>query len=203
MDSSEEIVKGQSHLRAVGRFFWELLKAFLIAMVIIVPIRYFLVQPFFVRGASMEPTFDDGEYLVIDQLSYRWREPARGEVIVFKFPLQPSQFFIKRIVGLPGEHIQIHDSQIIVENEEHPEGVLLDEAEYLPGTVRTGGQVDTQLGADEYFVLGDNRPASSDSRSWGVLDKNEIVGRVWVRAWPVDRLGIFHVNVPGFLALPI
>lgn len=187
--------------RAVIKFFWEILKAFLIAMAIIIPIRYFLVQPFFVRGASMEPTFEDGEYLVIDQLSYRFREPRRGEVIVFRYPQQPSQFFIKRIIGLPGEHIAIKDNQIIVQNNQYPQGVVIDESKYLSATVRTGGNIDQQLGDDEYFVLGDNRPASSDSRTWGTLPTYDIVGRVWVRAFPFTRLSLFAPDPPGFLGV--
>ena len=137
------------------------------------------------------------------QLSYRWREPQRGEVIVFRFPLQPSQFFIKRVVGLPGERVRIVDGQVIIQSEEYPQGVVLDEADYLSETSRTGGQTDLQLGAGEYFVLGDNRPASSDSRSWGALDETEVIGRVWIRAWPVGRFGVFDFEVPGFLALPL
>ncbi|MBI3420679.1 MAG: signal peptidase I, partial [Candidatus Sungbacteria bacterium] len=169
--------------RGVGSFFWELLKAFLIAVVIIVPIRYFLVQPFFVRGASMEPTFDDGQYLVIDQLSYRFREPQRGEVIVFRYPNQPSQFFIKRIIGLPGETVHIENGQVLIQNSHHPDGVILNEVPYLPADIRTGGQETVTLAEHEYFVLGDNRPSSSDSRSWGPLPAGGIIGRVWVRAF--------------------
>lgn len=187
--------------RSVGRFFWELVKAFLIAMVIIIPIRYFLIQPFFVRGASMEPTFDDGQYLIIDQLSYRFREPARGEVVVFRYPNNPAQFFIKRIVGLPGETVKIENSQLVVQNKQHPQGVVLDESGYLPSEVRTGGQLTFTLSESEYFVLGDNRPASSDSRSWGQLPRHDIVGRVWVRAFPFDQLTVFSSQRAGFLGI--
>ena len=187
--------------RGVGSFFWELLKAFLIAIVIIVPIRYFLVQPFFVRGASMEPTFDDGEYLVIDQLSYRFRQPQRGEVIVFRYPNQPSQFFIKRIIGLPGETVRVENGQVVIENSQHPEGVILNEVPYLPSGVRTGGQERLMLSQNEYFMLGDNRPSSSDSRSWGPLTSDEIIGRVWIRAFPFDQLTVFSPANAGFLGL--
>jgi signal peptidase I len=185
----------------VGRFFWELIKVFLLAMAIIVPIRYFLVQPFFVRGASMEPNFYDGEYLVIDELSYYLREVRRGEVIVFRFPDNKSQFFIKRVVGLPGETMRISDGGVVVESEDFPQGVLLDESQYLPEDVRTGGKVTIELGEEEFFVLGDNRTASSDSRSWGVLKENEIVGRAWIRAFPFSRLGIIDFVRPGFVSL--
>lgn len=182
-------------------FFWELLKVFLISMAIIIPIRYFLVQPFFVRGASMEPSFQDGEYLVIDQLSYRLREPERGEVVVFRFPLRPSQFFIKRIVGLPGETVIVRDGQVVIQNQEHPSGVILDESLYLDEVMRTGGNVTVQLKAREYFVLGDNRAASSDSRSWGMLPEEDLVGRAWIRAFPFDAIALFSYERPGFVSL--
>lgn len=182
-------------------FFWELIKVFVVAMVIILPIRYFLVQPFFVRGASMEQNFLDGEYLVIDELSYRLREPKRGEVIVFHFPDNPSQFFIKRIIGLPHETVKIDNGQVLILNEIHPQGVVLDESSYLPPGVRTGGSMTSTLGTDDYFVLGDNRAASSDSRVWGLVRRSAIVGRAWVRAFPVDRVGLIPEERPGFLGL--
>ncbi len=187
---------------ALGSFFWELLKAFILAMVIIVPIRYFLVQPFFVRGASMEPNFHDGEYLVVDQLSYRFREPKRGEVVVFRYPQDHSQFFIKRIVGLPGEDVRVSEGHISVRSAAYPSGVEFDEAGYLADGIRTGGQMDVHLGSDEYFVLGDNRPASSDSRSWGAVSRDEIIGRTWIRAWPLDRILLFYPQTPRFIATP-
>lgn len=196
-----DIEQDRSVFTAMGRFFWELIKVFLIAMAIIVPIRYFLVQPFFVRGASMEPNFEDGEYLIIDQLSYRFREPVRGEVIVFRYPNQPSQFFIKRIIGLPGERVHIENGQVTITNATHPRGVLLDETPYLEPEVRTGGNIDFQLGSDEYVVLGDNRAASSDSRSWGVLQRDKIVGRAWIRAFPFYRWDVFSVERAGFIGL--
>lgn len=188
-----------SAVRAIGSFFWELIKVFLVAIVIIVPIRYFLIQPFFVRGASMEPNFEDGEYLIIDELSYHFREPRRGEVIVFRYPQNQSQFFIKRIIGLPGDTVSIQGGQVQVQNEQYKQPVFLDESPYLDGSVRTGGQVTYQLGDEEYFVLGDNRPASSDSRNWGKLDKELIIGRAWVRAFPFNRLGLFEPQRPGFI----
>ncbi len=148
----------------------------------------------------MEPTFEDGEYLVVDQLSYRFREPARGEVIVFRYPNRPSQFFIKRIVGLPNERVVVAQGQVVVYSASHPQGVALDESPYLLSDIRTGGQVDTQLGPSDYFVLGDNRAVSSDSRSWGVLPAVDIIGRVWLRAWPADRLAAFTFPHPGLVA---
>jgi signal peptidase I len=159
-------------------FLFETLKIVIIALVIVVPIRYFIFQPFFVKGASMEPNFDDGQYLIIDELSYHFREPQRGEVIVFKYPYNPSQRYIKRIIGLPGETIEIKDGQVLIN------GQILDESNYLPEGTVTSGLIKTNLGEKEYFVLGDNRLASSDSRRWGVLPRENIIGRVYLRAWP-------------------
>jgi signal peptidase I len=190
-----------SAVAAIGSFFWELIKVFLIAVIIIVPIRHFVVQPFYVRGASMEPNFFDGEYLVIDELSYQWRTPERGEVIVFRFPNNPSQFFIKRVIGLPGDRVIVRDGQVAIQNERYQQEVVLDESVYLPQGTRTGGQLVTQLGNDEFFVLGDNRAASSDSRSWGTLPRDDIIGRAWIRAFPFDRLGVFSLERPGFVGL--
>lgn len=186
-------------LAGIGAFFWELVKVFLLAMAIIVPIRYFLVQPFFVRGASMEPNFLDGEYLVVDELSYRLREPRRGEVIVFQFPNNPSQFFIKRIIALPGETVTIDKSQVTISSERYQNGVVLDEAQYLPTDIQTHGSLTVTLGDNEYFVLGDNRAASSDSRTWGALGADDIIGRAWIRAFPVERFGVMEFPRPGFL----
>jgi signal peptidase I len=198
---SNELEKPTSPFVVVARFFWELIKVFLLAMAIIVPIRYFLVQPFFVRGASMEPNFQDGEYLVVDEISYRMRDPRRGEVIVFQFPRNPSQYYIKRIVGLPGETVVVDDGQVKIQNDVYAQGVLLDESQYLLDSVRTGGTVSIVLGEEEYFVLGDNRPASSDSRSWGVLGKDGIVGRAWIRAFPFDNLGLIPLERPGYIGI--
>lgn len=186
-------------LGSVGSFFWELIKVFLLAIVIIVPIRYFLVQPFFVRGASMEPNYFDEEYLVIDELSYRWRGPQRGEVVVFRYPKDPSQYFIKRIVGLPGERVEISQGQVFIYNQQYTSGVKLDESAYLPALTRTGKTISLPLGSDEYFVLGDNRAASSDSREWGSLPGSAIIGRVWIRAFPLSRWNVFSYQAPGFL----
>lgn len=197
--NTDTFARGPSTVRAIGLFGWELLKIFLLAMAIIIPVRYFLVQPFFVRGASMEPAFVDGEYLVIDELSYRFREPERGEIIVFRYPEQPTQFFIKRVVGLPGETVRIDGGQVVIINKEYPQGAVLNEQTYLEAGLRTGGKVTTELEADEFFVLGDNRPASSDSRSWGVLPRDDIVGRVWIRAYPVDRWGFIAPRQIGFV----
>ncbi len=178
-------------MRKIILFIWEIVKIVSISLAIIIPVRYFLIQPFFVRGASMTPNFDNGQYLVVDEISYRLGEPQRGEVVVFRYPLDPSQYYIKRIVGLPGETVEIRDGQVIIYNQAEPQGKILDESNYLVAGVITWGKTKIELGSDEYFVLGDNRSASSDSRQWGILNKENIIGRVWLRAWPFDQLTVF------------
>lgn len=172
-------------------FVWEVAKIILISLLIVVPIRYFIFQPFFVRGASMEPNFDNGEYLIIDEISKRFQDFERGEVVVFKFPNDPSQYYIKRIIGLPGETIEIKDGYVYIYNKESPVGFKIDENKYLPASfIITSGNLKMKLDGREYFVLGDNRHASSDSRRWGVLPEKYVIGRVFLRAWPIDEFGI-------------
>ncbi len=178
-------------MKSVFKFIWEVVKIVAVTLAIIVPVRYFLIQPFFVKGASMEPNFDDGQYLVVDELSYRLGQPQRGDVIVFRYPADTSQFFIKRLIGLPSETVEISNGQIKIYNAEHPLGFILDENNYLPPTIDTSGEVKEKIGPDEYFVLGDNREASFDSRRWGLLPRADITGRVWLRAWPPQSFHIF------------
>lgn len=172
-------------------FIWEIVKIVVISLAIIIPIRYYLIQPFFVRGASMEPNFTNAQYLLINEISYRFEEPTRGEVIVFKYPLDTSQYYIKRIIGLPGETVEIKENQIIIYNPDSSQGMILEESAYLPKKTITWGNIRIELGEDEYFVLGDNRQASSDSRQWGVLPRQDIIGRVWLRAWPLNEMEVF------------
>ena len=175
---------------AVASFVLEVVQIVLISSAIIVPIRYFLVQPFYVKGASMEPNFYDHEYLIIDELSLRLREPVRGEIVVFRYPRDPSQYFIKRGVGLPGETIEVTGGNVMVYNTEHPNGLVLEEA-YLEES--TTGKVRVTLGDDEYYVFGDNRDSSLDSRSFGSVHTDNIIGRVWVRGLPFSRIGTFDL----------
>jgi len=169
---------------------WDITKVVITSILIVLPIRYFIVQPFIVRGASMEPNFENGDYLIIDEISYRFNKPQRGDVIVFKYPNNPKQYYIKRIIGLPGEIIAISDEKIIIKNKENPEGFVLKE-DYLSG-IATNGNVSATLGFDEYYVLGDNRGASSDSRMWGSLKEEFIVGKALLRAFPFDKAEILR-----------
>ncbi|MDD3711092.1 MAG: signal peptidase I [Patescibacteria group bacterium] len=181
--------------------FFELLKVVVISLIIILPIRYFIIQPFYVKGASMEPTFHDHEYLIIDEISYRFNKPQRGEVIVFRYPQNPQEYFIKRVVALPGEIIKMIDGEIFIYNSDNPTGFKLDEGFYLSDSVKTYSLVDEliSLGEDEYFVLGDNRYASKDSRTFGPLKDSFITGKVLFRGWPFSRLTLFkYSNIYNF-----
>ena len=173
-------------------FIWEIAKIIIISLAIIIPVRYFLIQPFFVRGASMEPSFEDSDYLVIDEISYRFDNPKRGEVIVFHPPHALSQFFLKRIIGLPGEEVFIKDGGVIIKNKEFLDGKILDESSYLEPGLLTSGNLDVKLGVNEYFVMGDNRLHSSDSRSWGPVSRDLFIGRVLLRAFPFNKLDILE-----------
>ena len=173
-------------MRTIFSFVLDVVKIVVIALVVVIPIRYFLFQPFFVRGQSMEPNFENGDYLIVDELSYRLREPQRGEVIVFKYPGNLSQRYIKRIIGLPGETIDIKEGEIVISSQ--GKKYVLDESRYLPPDFKTLGTDLITLGQDEYFVLGDNRLFSSDSRRWGPLPREDIIGRVFLRILPFAAL---------------
>lgn len=170
--------------------FKEILKFALIAIIIVVPIRLFIAQPFIVSGASMEPNFNNGQYLIVDQLSYRFNSPRRGDIIIFRFPKDPSKFFIKRIIGLPGESVEIQNKTITIRDENNPGGLVLSEP-YLEASNVRSDFLTISLKDDEYFVLGDNRKASSDSRIWGTLNEELIVGRALIRLFPINTIEIF------------
>lgn len=188
----------KSTLKATALFFWEVAKVIIVSLAIIIPIRYFLIQPFFVKGASMEPNFKDGEYLIINEFVYRLHSPKRGDVVVLRYPSDPSQYYIKRIVGLPGETVEIKNGEVFVYSEYYPDGVKLDESKYLKG-VDTPGDLKKVLKNEEYFVLGDNRSASSDSRNWGPLPDEFIIGRAWIRAFPFTEAAVFKTPQYGYL----
>jgi len=178
-----------STVQKIVQFVWDLLKVVTISLAIIIPVRYFLIQPFYVKGASMEPSFYDHEYLIVDEISYRFTEPERGDIIVFRYPKVPSQYFIKRVVGLPGEKVEIKDNQVYIYPKDGKK-FILDEKKYL-GDIQTSGNNTWTLGPDEYYVLGDNRGESLDSRSFGPVFKDLVIGRVWLRGLPVCRAKVF------------
>jgi signal peptidase I len=175
----------------------EVIQFSIIAVLIVVPIRMFVAQPFIVSGDSMFDTFESGQYIIIDQVSYYLNDPQRGEVIVFRYPRDPSKFFIKRIIGIPGDTITIEDTRVTITNEENPDGIELDEP-YITG-MEPGPFLEETLGDREYFVMGDNRNQSSDSRSWGVLQEERIIGRAYLRLFPPTTIGY----LPGRVADPV
>lgn len=180
-------------LAVAGLFFLELVRVALMAGLTIGLIRYFLFKPFYVKGQSMEPNFTEHDYLIIDELTYRFRPPERGEVVVFRAPTVQKDYYLKRIVGLPGERIKVDDNRVIVFNSVHPQGMVMQE-DYL--TEPTAGSVTVTLGPDQYFVLGDNREASFDSRRFGPINRSAIIGRTWLRGWPPTKIQLF--NSPAY-----
>jgi len=172
-------------------FFRELVEFAIIAVVIVIPFRIFVAQPFVVNGASMDPTFKNGQYLIVDQLTYRFTPPERGSVLIFKYPKDTSKYFIKRVVGLPGETVSIKDGVVSIKNSTHPEGFILDEPYIVHSKTDSFQMV---LDNNEYFVLGDNRAGSADSRIWGPMPSEDIIGRPLIRLFPLSSAGI----LPGY-----
>jgi len=186
-------------IRSFFGFTFELVKVVVISLAIIIPIRYFLIQPFYVKGASMEPNFYDHEYLIIDEISYRFSEPERGDIVVFRYPRNPQEYFIKRIIALPGEQIQVKEGVVYIYNKDNPNGIELSES-YLSPNVKTYSVNESviSLTNDEYYILGDNRNSSKDSRSFGPVNESFIIGRVWLRGWPFDRIDLFKAPAYQF-----
>lgn len=178
----------KKNIKKVLVFLVEIVKIAVIAAVIVIPIRYYLFQPFFVRGQSMDPNFENGDYLIIDEITYRFKGPERGEVVVFKYPYDTSQRFIKRIIGLPGETVEIKEGKITIYN--NFGFVSLDESGYIEDF--TEGDLKIKLSNNEYFVMGDNRNSSYDSRRFGPITNDYIIGRVIFRAWPFDSFSAFE-----------
>ncbi|MCS7092262.1 MAG: signal peptidase I [Patescibacteria group bacterium] len=178
-------------LRKIGFLLFDLLEVLVFAIAIFLFVYLLVMQPHRIKGTSMEPNFHDGEYLLSDKLTYRFKEPQRGEVIVFKAPGSNGEEFIKRIIGLPGEEIGLKDGKYTIN------GKALNES-YLPSDLVTNGgnflsEGETALiPENHYFVSGDNRPLSSDSRTWGFVEKGKITGRAWLIYWPPESFGIIH-----------
>ena len=171
-----------------NNFFIELLKFAVIALIIVVPIRVFVAKPFLVSGQSMEPTFDNGQYLIVDELTYHFEPPQRGDVIIFRYPKDPSQYYIKRVIGLPGETVQILNGDIYITDTSGTKAKLDEPYVVYQGN---GANMTVTLPPGEYFAMGDNRPESSDSRSWGLLPAQNIVGRAFLRLLPIQSLSLF------------
>ena len=186
----DELSQTKNENSKKGGFWGEIFKFTLIAVIIVVPFRMFIAQPFIVSGASMDPSFKDGEYLIVDQLSYHLESPARESVVIFRYPLKPSTFFIKRIIGLPGETIEIKSGVVTVKNAANPNGFVLNDS-YIAEGNKKFDDFKITLGNEEYFVMGDNRKGSLDSRAWGPVKESLIVGRPFIRVLPLSKTGIF------------
>lgn len=174
--------------KTTAQSFWELVRFVALALIIVIPIRLFVVEPFRVSGSSMVPTFENGNYLIVDKLSYKLSDPKRDDVIIFRYPNDQTKFFIKRIIGLPGETIDIAGSVITITNPEHKDGFKLDEP-YIKNP--SDNTTHFELKNDEYFVMGDNRNFSSDSRIWGAVKSDLVVGRALLRLLPIKDISVF------------
>lgn len=171
----------QQHKSAWGNAARELVETVLLTLVIFFMIR-FAIENYRIEGYSMEPNFHDGQFLLVSKIQYLVSPPQRGDVIVFRYPLNPKKNFIKRVIGLPGEKVEIRAGKVFVNNVRIPERYPFNFADYDWGPVT--------VGSEEYFVLGDNRPESSDSHSWGMLPTKDIIGKAWVSYWPPNEWGI-------------
>ena len=171
-------------------FIKELLTFAAISLIIVIPVRIFIAQPFIVSGESMYPTFETGQYLIVDQLSYRFNDPQRGDVVIFNYPKNPSKFFIKRVIGLPSETVVVDGTSVYITKTDGEE-ILLKEP-YI--AMQKESDIKTTLEDDEYFVMGDNRLASLDSRVWGPLEEKFIVGKAYIRLLPFDKMTFFPGN---------
>ncbi len=174
-----------------SNFLRDLVVFVIIAILIVIPIRMYVAQPFVVSGSSMYPTFKNGQYLIVNELSYHFSNPQRGDIIIFRYPLDPSQYFIKRVIGLPGEKLTLTGSKVTVCK--NPPGCTtsftLNEPYVLPAD-QSQNMMTVTLGPNQYFVMGDNRHASSDSRAWGPVPRNLIVGTPLFRLYPFSSLGV-------------
>ena len=178
----------QKEKQTVGQSFWELVRFAAIALVIVIPIRVFIAEPFVVSGSSMSPTFEDANYLIIDKISYRLNEPKRDDVVVFRYPNDQTRFFIKRIIGLPNETVDINGNAVTITDKEKSKTIKLDEP-FVKNT--SSNNIHFELKGDEYFVMGDNRSGSSDSRYWGAVKKNLLIGRAFLRLLPINKMSVF------------
>ena len=185
-----EDMENDSLLRKIWLWFLDFIETIVIALAIFVVMYRFLFQPHQVSGSSMYDNFFDGEYLLTDKVSYRFHLPTRGDVVVFKAPKNEDYDYIKRVIGLPGDRVKIESGKVVVNDS------MLDESGYLalgvstrPGYYAKEG-LTVVVPADSYFVMGDNRNNSSDSRDWGPVPIANIVGKAWVRYWPLNQIGV-------------
>lgn len=189
-----------SRLRENLKIVADLLYNVAVIVVIVAVIKYTLASPFQVNGSSMLPNLHNQEFLIIDKLSYYLDEPKRGDIVVLIPPQDTDVYYVKRIIGLPGEKIEFLDGQVIIHNKEHPEGVKLDEPYLSAENAKTYWPTHENkiidipatnefgIPQENYFVMGDNRRASNDSRSWGLLNRHNIEGRAWFVFLPLNQI---------------
>jgi len=165
----------------------ELFEVVLIAFLPLFIISQFVARPFIVQGASMEPNFQNGNYLIIDMISYKFNDPERGDAVVFRYPGNRSLFYIKRIIGLPGDHVALRNGNVFVNDK-------IIEEKYFSLDINSSAFNRTNffLTENQFFVMGDNRMMSFDSRNWGPLERNDIIGFVRLRLWPLSELEFFR-----------
>lgn len=186
-------------LNKIGMWFLDAIQVIGISVITIVFLQYFVFQPNEVSGKSMYPYLEDKDRIITEKVSYRLHQPQRGDIIVFKYPLNKSEEFIKRIIALPGEQVQIKNNSVIIYNTENPTGYKLNE-DYLSSNTVTNGRAFLSEGKkvtvpqNSYFVMGDNREGSSDSRQWGFISKDDIVGKAALRIWPANTFSTLGTN---------
>jgi signal peptidase I len=183
-------------LRKFFKSSWgEILRIVIVSLIIVIPFRLYVAQPFLVSGPSMDDTFVNGEYLIVDELTYKFQEPQRGDVIIFKYPLDTKKYYIKRIIGLPGETVEIKNDLVTICRPDCQTDInkfsLTEPYIKLDPLDPPQTNMLVNLKTDEYFVLGDNRHVSSDSRIWGPVKSNLIIGRPFVRLLPLKRISLF------------
>jgi len=191
---------GENRASNFFSFLFDLAKTFVVVMLIAFAIRYFVIQPFVVDGDSMMPTFVNNEYLIAEKISYDFTQPSRGDIVIFRYPKNPSIIYIKRVIGLPGETVTIKDGKVYIGqvSANNPNQNQLVET-YLSPTEKTNlfdatsadQELKITLKDNEFFALGDNRDHSSDSREWGVLPRANIIGRVWLTVTPIDHFKLW------------
>lgn len=183
---SEEITKEGPQKNTFREEAWETVKFLFIAFAIVIPIRLFVAQPFIVSGASMDPTFKDKQYLIVDEISYHLDDPSRGDVVIFKYPKDPKKYFIKRVIGLPGETVTINNQGQVSIKDTADNAVLTLDEPYVMYTKKE--TVQRTLETDEYFMMGDNRAGSFDSRAWGPVNRDLIIGKAFLRLFPITTI---------------
>ncbi len=174
---------------------WETVRYAIIAALIIIPIRTFIAQPFVVSGNSMFPTFANGEYLIVDETKKYLGDYERGDVVILRYPNDPSKYFIKRVIGLPGETVSIRNGIVSITSTSQPTPLVLDEPYVKNLKFDTSVRV---LGNDEFYVMGDNRAQSSDSRIWGPVPRKLMDGKALLRLYPFSDITLFPGGVKGF-----